>query len=113
MENENTNVEDLFYKLKEYADVRLALFKLKGVNKAAGILSNLIVVIILIVLLFLVVICITIGIALLIGSWLGHSYYGFFIIGGLYIIIGLIIYSGRDKYLKAPVSNKMLKELLD
>lgn len=113
MENENTQAEDLFYKLKEYGDTHLALFKLKAVNKISGILSTLIVLMILVTLIFLVFICFTIGLALLIGAWLGKAYYGFFIIGGIYIIIGLILYSGRDRYFKNPVSNKIIKDLLN
>ncbi len=113
MENKLTSVEELFYKLKEYGDTRLDLFKLKGINKISGFLSSLIVAVILVVILFLVLVCITIGAALLIGSLLGKAYYGFLIIAALYIIIGLILYSGRGKYLKKPISNKLIKELMD
>jgi len=113
MESKLTSVEELFYKLKDYGDTRLDLFKLKAINKVSGFLSTLIVSIILIVLLFLVLICISVGLALLIGSWLGSSYWGFFIVGAIYIIIGLILFSGRNKFLKTPVSNMLIKELID
>lgn len=113
MENKTTNVEDLLFKLKEYGDTRLDLLKLKSINKASSFLSSLIVSISLVVVLFLILICITIGAALLIGAMLGKAYYGFFIIGVFYIIIGLVLYSGRDKYLKTPISNKLIKELID
>ena len=96
MENNPSQVEELFYKLKEYGDTSLNLFKLKSVDKITKILSTLMVLIILIVLLFLVMVCITIGLALLLGAWLGKAYYGFFIMGAIYIIIGLVLYSGRD-----------------
>jgi len=113
MESKPTNVEELFYKLKDYGDTRLDLLKLKGINKVSGFLSTLIVSVVLIVLLFVVLICISIGLALLIGSWLGHSYWGFFIIGAIYIIIGLVLFSGRNKILKEPVSNMLIKQLMD
>ena len=113
MENKPTNVEELFYKLKEYGDVRLELFRLKSINKASGILSTIMAVMILVILLFLVLLCVTIGIALLLGAWLGKAYYGFFIISALYLIIGLVLYKGRDKILKKPVGDKLIKELLD
>lgn len=113
MENKQSAVEELFYKLKEYADIRLNLFKLKSINKVSSFFSTLTVIILLLVLLFLVLVCVTIGGALLLGAWLGHSYYGFFIMGGLYIIIGLILYSGRDKFLKSSISDKLIKELLE
>ena len=113
MESKPTNVEELFQKLREYAEVQLDLFKLKGINKVSGFMSSVITIGILIILFSGVLICITIGAALLIGAWLGKVYYGFFIVGGIYLIIGLVIYSMRDKLIKTKVSNKLIKELLD
>ena len=37
MENKPTNLEDLFEKLKEYADTRINLFKLKAYKKFQGL----------------------------------------------------------------------------
>jgi len=113
MENEQTNVEELYYKLKEYADLRLDLFRFQLIKKASDFFSTLTVIIFLLVLGFIVIVCFTIGIALVLGEWLGHSYYGFLIMGGLYIIIGLILYSVRDKFLKLSISDKLIKELLE
>lgn len=113
METKPTNVEELFYKLKDYGDTRLDLFKLKSINKISGFLSSLITSMILVVLLFLVLICITVGISLVIGDWLGEVYYGFFIMGAVYIITGLILFNRKDKALKTPISNKLIKELME
>lgn len=113
MENKKTTVEELFDKLKEYADVRLDLFKLKSIKKVSDVFSTLTAIVLLLVLFSLVIVCLTIGLALLLGEWLGHGYYGFFIMGGLYIITGLILYSGRDKFLRPSISDKFIKELLD
>lgn len=112
MENKPTSVEELFYKLKDYGETTLDLYKLKAINKVSGFLSNLIVGLLLIVLLFLVLVCITIGLGLLIGSWLGNIL-GFFIMAAIYIIIGLVLFSGRKKILKEPVANNLIKELID
>ena len=113
MEGKPTNVEELFQKLKEYADVRLNLFKLKSINKAAGFMSSVVTIVILVILFSAVLLCITIGASLLIGAWVGKPYWGFFIVGGIYLIIGLVIYSMRDKLIKIKVSNKLIKELID
>lgn len=113
MENKPTSVEELFYKLKDYGDTRLDLFKLKAINKVSSFMSSVIVSIILIVLLFLVLISVTIGFGLLIGGRLGNIFWGFFIMAAIYIIIGLVLYSGRNKLLKQPVSDKLIKELID
>ncbi len=113
MENKPTSVEELFYKLKNYGDIRLDLFKLKAINKVSSFMSTLIVSVIVIFLLFLVLICVTIGLGLLIGELLGNSFWGFFIMAAIYIIIGLVLYSGRNKFLKQPVSDRLIKELID
>lgn len=113
MENKPTSVEELFYKLRDYGDTRIELFKLKSLHKITGVLSSLIVSVILIGLLSLIILCFTIGFAILLGAWLGKMYYGFFIMAIIYIIIGLILYSGRNKFLSKPVSDKIIKELLD
>jgi hypothetical protein len=113
MENNPTSVEELFSKLKDYVETSIDLFKLKAINKVSGLLSTLIVSVILIMLLFLLIICITIGLALLIGMWLGHAFWGFFIMAAVYIIIGLVIYKSKNKILKEPISNTLIKELVD
>lgn len=113
MENDPTVVEELFYKLKDYVETTADLFKLKAINKVSGFTSTLIVSVVLIVLLFLILICISFGFALLIGVWLGQAFWGFFIMGILYLIIGLILFSKRNKILKEPISNKFIKELID
>lgn len=113
METKPTNVEELFYKLKDYGDTRLDLFKLKSISKISGFLSSLITSVILIMLLFLVLICLTVGIALILGNWLGEVYYGFFVMGIIYVIIGLILFKRKDKAMRAPISNRLIKDLMD
>ncbi len=113
MENDPTAVEELFYKLKEYVETTVDLYKLKAINKITEYTTGIIVSIFLMALLFLVLICISTGFALLIGIWLGNAYWGFFIMGALYIIIGLALFAGRKKFLKEPISKKLIKELLD
>jgi len=113
MENNPNNVEDLFEKFKDYADVRINLFKLKSIQKISGFTSTLMTTLILLFLLSGVLLCITIGLSMLIGVLIGNTYAGFFIVGGVYIIIGLIFYSQREKLIKTPVSNKLIKELVD
>ena len=113
MENKTTNVEELFYKVKDYADTRIDLFKLKSISKVSGLLSSIISGIVLVLLLFMVLICITIGLSILIGNALGNLWLGFMIMAVVYIIIGLIMFLSRSKLLKTPISNKFIKEFVD
>jgi hypothetical protein len=111
--NNPTNMEELFEKLKEYGDTRVNLFKLKSIQKVSGFMSSAIASVVLVIVLSIVLLCITIGLALLIGSLLGQTYLGFFIIGIIYLIAGLVVYSMRGKLIKAPISNKLIKELIN
>lgn len=113
MESNPTNVEELFQKLKEYGEVQLDLFKLKGINRISGFVSSVVTMFIVIALFSAVLLCITIGASILVGTWVGKIYYGFFIVGGIYFIIGLVIFSMRDKIIKTKVSDKLIKELVD
>jgi ABC-type multidrug transport system fused ATPase/permease subunit len=113
MENKLTSIEELFNKFKDYADTRLDLFKLKAINKVSGIASTIVTMVIIFIIFLIVIICISVGAALLLGQLLGASSYGFFIIAVIYLIIGLVLYSRRGNLMKAPISNKLIKEMLD
>ena len=113
MDNKPANLEELFEKLRDYAETRVDLFKLKSIHKISGFMSSVIASLVLVMLLCTVLLCITIGLALLIGAWIGSSYAGFFIVGAFYLIIGLVLYSMRGKLIKTPISNKLIKELID
>jgi hypothetical protein len=113
MENDTTDVEELFYKLKDYGETTLDLLKLKAINKILRFSSAMILSFFSLVLLFLILICISIGLALLIGLWLGHAYWGFFIMALVYIIIWLILFLSKKKILDEPIKNKLIKEIIN
>ena len=113
MEAKPTGLEELFNKVKDYAETKLYLYKLIAINKVSGFFSTFITMLILLMILFTVILCVSIGAALLIGQWLGAASYGFFTIAGLYLIIGLVLYSMRGSILKNSVSDKLIKEMVD
>jgi hypothetical protein len=113
MENKPTSFEELFEKLREYADTRIDLFKLRSIHKVSGFMSSVIASLVLVIFLSAVILCLTIGAALLIGVLIGKVYMGFFIVGAFYLIIGLVLYSKREKLIKTRVSNKLIKELMN
>ena len=113
MENQSTPVESLIDRVKSYVETRIDLLRLKAIDKSSSLLSLLISMIVVILIGFISLMLLSIGIALLLGEWLGKSYYGFFIVTGLYIITGLVLYSSRDKILKSPIANSMIKKLMD
>ena len=113
MENQSTPVESLIDRVKSYVETRIDLLRLKAIDKSSSFLSLLMAMLIVILVGFISIMLLSVGIALLLGDWLGSASYGFFIVAGLYLITGLVLYSSRDKLLKSPIANSMIKKLMD
>jgi membrane-bound ClpP family serine protease len=113
MENQSSPVESLIDRVKIYVETRIDLLRLKAIDKSSSFLSLLLSMIIVMLIGFIFIMLVSIGLALLIGSLLGKTYYGFFIVGGIYLILGLLIFSFRNKWLKEPIANSMIKNLMD
>jgi hypothetical protein len=112
MENKKNDVELLFEKAADYIETRCNLLKLQAVDKTADIVSSLVCLIVVTIIFSIVFFILNIGLALWVGALLGKTYYGFFIIAGLYSIIGTIIYMFRSKFLKEGISNLIIRKLL-
>ncbi len=113
MENQSSSIESLIDRVKSYVETRVDLLKLKAIDKSSSFLSMLVLLIILSSVGLIFIILVNIGLALYIGSLTGSAYCGFFIVSGFYLITGLVIFIFRDKWLKTPVSNMVIKNLLD
>ncbi|MDB5191282.1 MAG: hypothetical protein JWQ96_845 [Segetibacter sp.] len=107
-----TIIESIFDKSKEYVDNRIEYFKIKMVDKTASIASSVVAGAALFIFLFLFFILFNIGLSLLIGDLVGRSWAGFLILAVVYAIAGLVIFKGREKWVKAPIINKMIKKFL-
>jgi len=105
-------IKSLIEKLKDYLETKLELTKLKAIDRSADILATLIVIVSIILLGSLFILFISIALALIIGHWLGAAYYGFFIMGGLYALLLLLIYKRREKWIKIPIENGLIHKML-
>ncbi len=112
MEKES-NIEMLFSKSMEYAETRVNLFKLKAVDKSSHVTTSIIWRLVVAILCMSALLFLNIGISFWLGEVLGKTYFGFFIIGGFYLIVGLIVYLLRDKLIKIPLGDFIVKKLLN
>jgi hypothetical protein len=105
------NLKDLFNLSKGYVDTKLGLGKYKVVKTSTAISSELISTVAILLIAFLVAGFLGIGGALLIGKYL-HSYYtGFTIVSGFYLIIFIVIYKMRMKWIKKPVADDLIQKM--
>ena len=112
MEENITPVEALLERGQAYIKTTLQLFKLKGTDKIAEIVSNLVSGFVVLMLLGLLFINLNIGIALFIGDLLGKIWLGFFALSGFYGVMALIVYLLRNFLIKRAVRNSVIKILL-
>jgi hypothetical protein len=111
MENEHP-MGSLLTDAEDFLETKAKLVKLKAVDTLSEVVSSSVVHLSMVCIILLFVFTFNIGLALLIGSWLGEYFYGFFIIAGLYGVIGLLLYAFRNQWLKTPVSNSLISKLL-
>lgn len=113
MENKITPVEVLLDRAEAYARTSIDLFKLKATDKVAALLSNLVVGLVILVVVTLIFVSLNIGIALLIGDLLGKAWLGFIVLSGFYACIGIVIYLFRNRWIKRPIRDSIITQLLD
>ena len=62
---------------------------------------------------FLVILMLTVGAAIGIGYLTENFAVGFFVVTGIYLVIGSLLYIYRNKWLRKPFLNIIIKNLYD
>jgi hypothetical protein len=112
MEEQQNDIDILLSDAGDYLETRTTLWKLKAIESLSDVSGELVSGLAMIGIASLVVLIFSTGMALLIGHWLGQSFYGFFIMGGFYGIIALVFYARRGQWLKEPFSNMLIRKIL-
>ncbi len=112
MTKNTTPIATLFERAEDYGKTTFNLLKLNAIDKSADIASSLVSRLAVIMTVVFSVLIVSIGMSLWIGKLLGDTFYGFFIIGGFYAFLSIFIHVFRLKWIKYPVSNSIIKKLL-
>lgn len=106
------NIESLFEQAGEYLETRIDLYKLKAVDKSSDVVSSLVAKLVLLLLLFVFIVIMNIGISFFLGELIGKTSYGFFIVAGFYLLCLLVFMLMQKKWIKEPVADKIVEQLL-
>lgn len=112
MTDDTTPIATLFERAEDYGKTTLNLLKLNAIDKSADVASSLVSRLAVIMTVVLSVLIISIGTALWLGKLLGDAFYGFFVIGGFYALLAILLQVFRHQWLKYPVSNSIIKQML-
>jgi hypothetical protein len=105
------SIEAVFDTVGDFVDIKIDLLKLQAVSKVSEVVSSAVGSVAVMIFMLFFVILLNIALALVIGEWLGKSYYGFFALAGVYLIAGLILGSLKEKWIKVPVANSIIKKV--
>lgn len=112
MSNNATPIELLLEDAADYGKTTLELVKLQAVATYADVVSTLVMRLVIIVVVAMFTLIVSVGFALWIGVALGNIYGGFFIVGLFYATVILLLYIFKYQWLKIPVSNNIILQLL-
>lgn len=112
MTENTTPIATLFERAEDYGKTTLKLLQLNAIDKSADVASSLVSRLAVIMTVVFSVLIFSIGVALWLGKLIGETFYGFYIIGGFYAILAIFLQVFRDQWIKHPVSNSIIKQML-
>lgn len=113
MEENNSIFETLLGRAEDYSKTSLELLRLKAVDKisdGASSAASKVAGLFFFIMFFSLA---SIGLCLWLGDVLGKSWYGFFIVGGVYLILWIVLFFVKHNWLKTIVSNSIIKSMLN
>jgi uncharacterized membrane protein YqjE len=114
MENSGSaSIHNITGKIRDYIETRIDIVKLETVESGASAVSSMMSWLIILLVGFLIVLTLTVGLAIGIGYLMENFAIGFFIVTAVYLVAGIIVYSYREKWLRKPFSNVIIKNIYD
>ena len=104
-ENKEKSIEDLFDDAKRYVDTRLEYTRLYLVEKSAKIFADIVTNTIVIFCFILAFLFGTVTLALFLSDVLGSYTRGFGSVALIYLLLAIIVYYTKDKYIEKVIVN--------
>lgn len=106
------HIDNLISKAGDVAETKVEVWKLQAAGKIATTVSSLISVMTIAIITVAAITIISMGAAFWIGSAMGKISYGFFIVGGFYAFVGLLVYLFRKSWIKEPLDNLIIDKIV-
>ncbi|MBK8846213.1 MAG: phage holin family protein [Bacteroidetes bacterium] len=106
---EKEKIEHLIEHAEEYINTRQELLKLIVAEKTSTVLSSVMSNLIISFIFFFVFVFASFGLAYFIAEYIGKTYLGFIATAGIYFVIGLLLHWNREKLLRTPFMNSIIK----
>lgn len=112
MESPKDAVASLLEQAEEYGKTTFELYKLKMLNSVTSLITGLVSKLSVIIVFLVFMIMLSVALGLFLGELLGKTYYGFFLVSGFYLLLGILMHVFMDKWIRAPISESIIEQTL-
>ena len=109
METIQTKITNLAEHLEEYLKTREELAKLVAAEKSSMVAATLFSAVVLLLIFSVVFLFLSFSAAYFIAELTGKIYIGFISMTGFYLLLGILFYANRERWLKKPVEDSVIK----
>jgi len=113
MEGSTDSLENLYQKIEDYIKLTIELGKLKTIDTTISVMTAMISKLSVLVMFSLFLLVLSMGLAFWFGELLGKIYYGFFVVGLLYLSVAILFNARMHKWLKKPLSEFIINQSID
>jgi hypothetical protein len=106
-------IEILFDHARDYVKIRVDETKLTLAEKTSAVIGLIIAATVVNVIFLLCMVFAGVAGALAIGQWLNSMWLGFLIVSAIYLLAGLILWARREKMIRIPVMNAIIRQLFN
>jgi Putative Actinobacterial Holin-X, holin superfamily III len=111
MEDSFARVEDLAAHVREYVNNRIDSVKLSAAEKSSKLMANMIAKMAVLLIFVFFIVFASIALAYGLAKLTGEFYWGFLMVAGAYLLLGWIVWLLKEKIIRLPMMNAMLKQL--
>ena len=112
METTANSIELLYERAEAYGKTTYELSKLKLLETSNTVITSLVARLSVVLMISMFTFVMTIAIALWLGEILGKAYYGFFIVAGFYLVVGIVLHFFLHRWVEKPISELIIKQAL-
>lgn len=105
-------IEELTDSVKQYLLLNIAILKLESTKQASTIGASVVSTLLIGTTVFLLVVTLSIGLGLFLSALLGDTYSGFAIVAAFYLVLAVVLLTGRKILIEKPLRNKIIRRIL-
>ncbi len=113
MEDTFAKTEELARHVKEYINNRIDAVKLNAAEKSSKLAATVIAFIVVAMFFIIFMFFASTALAFVFARLTGELYWGFLIVGGIYLLLGTLVWLLKDRILQLPIMNALLRQLFN